>query len=59
MVYKFGRSAYGTYIVWEWTPGTSNQGRPILRRGAKMYESTSQMKTWGVTEYLNNKGRTS
>ena len=57
MEYKFVRSTYGTYIIWEWIPGMSNQGRPTLTRGEKMYESTNKMKTWGVTEYLNNKER--
>ena len=57
MEYKFVRSTYGTYIIWEWKQGTSNQGRQILSRGEKMYETTNKMKAWGVTEYLNNKER--
>ena len=57
MKYKFVRSTYGTYIVWAYEPRVNNRGYNYIQRTDKMYESTNQMKTWGVTEYLNNQER--
>ena len=57
MEYKFNRSTYGTYIVWAYEPRVNNRGYNYIQRTDKMYESTNQMKAWGVTQYLNNKER--
>ena len=57
MTYRLQNRSNGTYIVWAYEPGINNRGYNFMRRTTKMYESTNQMKAWGVTEYLNNKER--
>ncbi len=57
MTYRLQNRSNGTYIVWAYEPGITNRGYNFMRRTTKMYESTNQMKAWGVTEYLNNEER--